>query len=106
MPTSEVITQLTEIGAGDEAAVPPVLGEPDVAWSLLQGDKASWTDAAVAMPEERLRFLIRGLVLYSTVRGPAALGGSVSPVISLFSVYAKRFPESEPSLTQWSLQIE
>ncbi len=83
MPTSEVITELTEIGAGDDAGVPPMLADPGVAWSLLQGDKASWAEAAEAMPEDRLRFLIRGLVLYSKMRGAAALGGSVSPVISI-----------------------
>lgn len=101
MPTSEVLTQLIEIGRTEHrASLPAVLGQPNVEWSLPQRDRASWMDVAVMMPEDQLRLLIRGLVVFSKLRG-RALGGSVSPVIWLFHVYANRFPECEPNLTRW-----
>jgi hypothetical protein len=52
------------------------------------------------MSEPNLRNLIRGLVLYSRA-SKTSLGGSVSPVVSLYAGYIERFSEGEPALTGW-----
>jgi len=98
--THEVVSELITLGARGEDGVPRTLRDRDAAWRILQRD-IDWDEAGRDLPEEQLRCLIRGLTHYSRARGSAALGGSVSPAISLFAAYAKRFPELEPALTGW-----
>src|SRR5262249_12920185 len=96
-----VITELLELGRKGEDRVPPVLADPDSAWSLLQRAPGVGEGAGGELPEEHRRLLIRGLVPYSRARGPVAVGLSVSPVISLFSSYSERFRDERHSLTKW-----
>lgn len=97
----EVIAQLSEIGALGQAAIPAAFTDPDEAWSLLHRGVVPWEELANTLSEEGLRLVVRGLVCYDRARGPGATGGSVSPVIRLCAVYAQRFPDQEPKLTQW-----
>lgn len=60
---------------------------------------------AERLSEESHKNLIQGLVLFQRLIDKAgsgyALGGSVSPVISLWQSYVAKYPEKEADLTAW-----
>jgi hypothetical protein len=58
-----------------------------------------WAELGQVLNHDELKYLIRGIVYFSIAGGHS--GGSVSPVIQLFGVYAERFPLQEPELCQW-----
>lgn len=100
----EAVVQLIGLGRIAEDRIPPAFSNPETAWSILHRGGVPWSDLAAQLSGDQLGLLIRGLIHYSRAAGPSALGGSVSPVIRLFSVFAERFPEQEPSLTRWIVE--
>jgi len=97
----EAVSQLIDLGRLGEDSVPPALADADTAWTILHRGRVAWDDLATRLSRDDLASLIRGLIHYNRASGPAALGGSVSPVIRLYSAHTSRFPEDEPSLTGW-----
>jgi hypothetical protein len=60
-----------------------------------------FSNLASKIPHDDLESLIKGIVLFCKPLGFRRTGGSVSPVIYLYRIYASRFPDFEPSLTRW-----
>jgi hypothetical protein len=93
---NEVVEDLIELGREGIPQVPGSLKDVQDAQELLM---RGWTRIGRRLEEQRLRFLIMGLVLYSQASGWT--GGSVSPVIQLYKEFAERFPGSDLALNQW-----
>lgn len=74
-----------------------ILGELD--GLLLKFHLREWEVLGLGLAQDELKNLIRGIIYFSMAGGHS--GGSVSPVIPLFRVYADRFPEQEPDLCYW-----
>lgn len=53
------------------------------------------------LTERELKALIRALVKYGCEAGLSKTGGSASPVVPLYWVYTRIYPEGEPTLTAW-----
>jgi hypothetical protein len=51
-----------------------------------------------------LQNLIQGLVRYSCAVGARYSGGSASPVVPLYYVFTKKYPEAELDLTAWVVE--
>ena len=84
-----LLQELIDIGRDNQERVPHTLtGCTDGTRQLLCGHFA-WGAIAEAIPTARdLEYLIRGLVLYSRALGsPYSIGGSVSLVLPLYSVF-------------------
>ncbi len=74
-----------------------ILGELD--GLLLKFNLKDWEVLGLGLAQDELNNLIRGIIYFSMAGGHS--GGSVSPVIPLFRVYADRFPKQEPDLCYW-----
>ena len=94
----EVIDALIAVGHRNEPIVPRCLEDRQTAWYKIRAG-TPWRTVAKSLPESHLFNLIRGFVLYGQAGG--WLGGSGSPVITLYREYIVRFPEKEPALTEW-----
>lgn len=97
----EAVLQLIEIGRDGEDRVPAAFADSNAAWSIIHHGIIEWDNLALVLCERDLESLIRGFVHYSRKQSPASPGGSVSPVIRLYSSFVSRFPDSEPNLTAW-----
>lgn len=104
-----VLEALNLLGASGIPGVPPALERHPIGGREIPFSPEPWNTLAKSLPEAELRDLIRGVVLLS--RGlqegssrSKGIGGSVSPVIYLFRVYAQRFPEFEDELSTWVVQ--
>jgi hypothetical protein len=64
----------------------------------MVGD-AQWREVGQRLALDDLISVTRGLVLFSQASGWT--GGSVSPVIALYSEYLRRRPDDDLSLTSW-----
>lgn len=94
-----VVEELIEVGRSGVPATPDLLASTTAAHRPIMVGHRPWVRLAERLDEERLRQLMRGLILYSQDSGWS--GGSVSPVVNLYGVYARRFPEREPELNRW-----
>jgi hypothetical protein len=100
MVTNQIVDQLIATGENGVPFVPAALEDERQAALLLHGaGRNAWQTVGLALDEAALRNLIRGVILYS--RCGRKTGGSVSPVIDLYRIYAERFPTQEPLLTGW-----
>jgi hypothetical protein len=97
-----VVQELIELGRTGAPGIPPSLAERESASRILICGREPWQELASTRAEPDVRDLIKGLVMYS--RTKRLVGGSVSPVIDLYSVYRQRFPELEPLLTAWIVE--
>ena len=96
----QFVNALTEIGQrGSFPARWPAGLPTSEAQSLILCGAGPWADEARRHDRDALESLIKGLVLYCN--RVKTNGGSVSPVIYLYSSFIERFPGDEPRLTKW-----
>jgi len=98
--SSVIVEELIDLGRNDVVGIPPSLYNEAIAWKSLMVGKQPWISLAESLSEQRLRLLIKGLMLYGQAPGRYT-GGSASPVIDLYKNFVSRFPKSEPELTRW-----
>jgi len=105
MPSIErrVIDELIEIGRSGVPAVPQSLADERTAWRILTGSRQAWEQVGTGLSDEDLRSLIQGLIHYARSSG-RTIGGSVSPVITLYREVVSRVPVWEPELTAWIVE--
>src|SRR5690606_25332171 len=78
----------------------PSLIDERTAWRILTSSREDWERTAGELKDEDLRLLIRGLLLHARSYS-RMIGGSASPVITLYREVVKRAPAWEPDLTAW-----
>lgn len=103
----DIINSLIDVdkrgGVFDLASIKPNIrnaGYP----SIIPYDKSNAKYLGDILSEEDLQHLIRGLVKYSQAAGPSKSGGSASPVIPIYTVYAEKYPACEAELTSWIIR--
>ncbi len=60
---------------------------------------SEWEEFGQILTETELNNLIRGIIYFTKAGGHS--GGSVSPIIPLFRVFAERYPTLEPDICHW-----
>lgn len=65
--------------------------------------RQAWRHACESLSEVELVELIKGIILWGRSNRKGN-GGSASPVIPLYEIFHRKFPESEPLLGKWIIE--
>jgi hypothetical protein len=98
--SSALLEELLDLGRGKSEVLPPPLRDEAVAWRTLVCGNGPWVEAARQVGVSNVPDLIRGLVRYSRISG-RGIGGSVSPVVTLYRIVVEQLRIAEPELTRW-----
>lgn len=96
----ELVASFIELGRSGSELCPDQCGDAEQVRRLLLCGIRPWQVVGRGLTDDEIRDLIRGLVLYSRAVGHG-IGGSVSPVIVLYSELIGRLPDWEPEFTSW-----
>lgn len=92
---TNVIAGLIKLGSSSRYTNTPVSATEN----LIKNDEY-WLEVGGRLNQQELDFLIRGLIYTGKLSGQG-IGGSVTPVRWLFSLYANKYPKSEGVLCEW-----